>query len=136
MKAAHEALQLRIRRGELVNAKAAERATIEVAHRVRDQLLTATAQIAAEFGLDPALLIMVVGDFLRDALTDISKLSPKITRDTSARAIRPSGGPRGGRGSLKTSASTSCRRTRAGQNVLGLGVTAGIGKPFVAKSSR
>jgi siderophore synthetase component len=76
VRAAHAELQLKIKRREMVDARAAENAIAELAHRVRDQVLTAPARhaavIAAEFGLDPHQLIIALDQILRDALTDIA----------------------------------------------------------------
>jgi siderophore synthetase component len=76
VRAQHQDLVYRIRRRELIEHSRLENAIFGLAHRVRDQLLTAPARhaaiIAAELGLSAAPLAAALDDILRNALTDIA----------------------------------------------------------------
>jgi hypothetical protein len=75
IRAQHNALVLRLRRRELVNRARYEANLFNLAHRVRDQLLTASSRhaaiLAANAGLAPAILAPALDRIMRAVLTDL-----------------------------------------------------------------
>jgi hypothetical protein len=80
IKAQQTDLQSKVRQGRLVDAAWLEATTIELAHRIRDQLLTAPARhaavLAGRHGLEPGLLNAALVRFVRATLSAISAGPP------------------------------------------------------------
>jgi siderophore synthetase component len=76
VRAQHQDLVYRVRRRELVESDRAEKVIFNLAHRIRDHLLTAPARhaaiIAAELGLAPGPLAAGLEETLRQALSEIA----------------------------------------------------------------
>jgi hypothetical protein len=76
IRAQHNALVLRLRRREIINRDRYERALFNLAHRVRDQMLTASSRhaaiLAADAGVAPTALARALDRIMRAALTDLS----------------------------------------------------------------
>ena len=76
VKAQHTDLLTRVRQRRMVSLAKVEAATVDRAHRIRDQLLTASARhaavLAAKHGLDPGLVNMALMEVVREALCSVA----------------------------------------------------------------
>lgn len=89
------ALRLRIRRGEMINRRAAERIEAEVALRMRDAILSAPARhaavLAAEVDVPPALMLSALEAVLRGMLERLADEGEQRVLEAEAEAGLASG---------------------------------------------